>query len=84
MSIFTKWLWTRKGFQLEASIKVIIRLKLYLQGEGITWLGFPSFFGLIVLGGILNYRFDSRTIKRDFQASSLIMSPIESSNLCIN
>ena len=82
-SIFTKWSWTRKGFQLEASIKVIIKLKLNVQGKGIPYLGFPSFAGLIVLGGRPDYRFDSRTIKRDSRASSLITSHVESSNLCI-
>ena len=37
----------------------------------------------MVLGGRPDYRFDSRTIKRDSRASSLIMSYIESSNLYI-
>ena len=36
-----------------------------------------------MLGGRPDYRFDSRTIKRDSQASSLITSHVESSNLCI-
>ena len=73
----------KKKIQLEASIKVITKLKLYVQGKGIPYLGFPSFAGLMVLGGRLDYRFDSHTIKRDFRASSLITSHVESSNLCI-
>ena len=37
----------------------------------------------MVLGGILDYRFDSRNIKRDFWVSSLITLHVDSSNLFI-
>src|ERR1041384_8876781 len=76
-------MWSTKGFQIEASVNIIIKLKWNAQAKGITYLGFPSFTGLMVLGGRLDYRFDSRTIKRDYRASSLITSYVECSNLCI-
>src|ERR1041384_8864119 len=76
-------MWSTKGFQLEASVNIIIKLKWNAQGKGITYLGFPSFTGLMVLGGRPDYRFDSRTIKRDYRTSSLVTSYVECSNLCI-